>query len=132
VDVLARVRDETGVSLQVLPGEDEARYTFLAVRRWYGWSAGRLLVLDIGGGSLELAAGVDELPDISVDYAAGPNATAADGTALAQTTLVWRSVNLVCVLVVRERLAGSPLKDALLIATPQIARQGSATPAPGR
>jgi exopolyphosphatase / guanosine-5'-triphosphate,3'-diphosphate pyrophosphatase len=61
-DVLGRVRDETGVALQVLPGEDEARYTFLAVRRWYGWSAGRLLVLDIGGGSLELAAGRDEHP----------------------------------------------------------------------
>ena len=28
--------------------------TFLAVRRWFGWSAGRLLVLDIGGGSLEI------------------------------------------------------------------------------
>ena len=55
--VLERVRAETGVGLQVLPGEDEARYTFLAVRRWYGWSAGRLLVLDIGGGSLELGAG---------------------------------------------------------------------------
>jgi exopolyphosphatase/guanosine-5'-triphosphate,3'-diphosphate pyrophosphatase len=26
------------------------------VRRWFGWSAGRLLCLDIGGGSLELAA----------------------------------------------------------------------------
>jgi len=62
VDVLARVRDETGVALQVLPGEDEARYTFLAVRRWYGWSAGRLLVLDIGGGSLEIATGRDEQP----------------------------------------------------------------------
>nr|WP_239028590.1 Ppx/GppA phosphatase family protein [Pseudonocardia acidicola] len=60
--VLARVREETGVALQVLPGDDEARYTFLAVRRWYGWSAGRLLVLDIGGGSLELAAGRDEHP----------------------------------------------------------------------
>ncbi|GAA1868151.1 Ppx/GppA phosphatase family protein [Pseudonocardia ailaonensis] len=60
--VLARVRSETGVGLEVLPGDDEARYTFLAVRRWYGWSAGRLLCLDIGGGSLELAAGRDEHP----------------------------------------------------------------------
>ncbi|MGH3802342.1 MAG: Ppx/GppA phosphatase family protein, partial [Pseudonocardiaceae bacterium] len=48
--LLARVRAETGVALQVLPGEDEARFTFLAVRRWYGWSSGRLLVIDIGGG----------------------------------------------------------------------------------
>ncbi|WP_433276283.1 hypothetical protein ACQPZA_34000 [Pseudonocardia xinjiangensis] len=63
--VLAEVRHRTGVSLEVLPGEDEARYTFLAVRRWYGWSAGRLLVLDIGGGSLELAAGLDEHADVA-------------------------------------------------------------------
>jgi exopolyphosphatase/guanosine-5'-triphosphate,3'-diphosphate pyrophosphatase len=63
--VLARVHAETGVALQVLPGDDEARYTFLAVRRWFGWSAGRLLVLDIGGGSLELATGMDELPSVA-------------------------------------------------------------------
>ena len=63
-EVLARVRAETGVDLEVLPGPDEARLTFLAVRRWFGWSAGRLLVLDIGGGSLEIAAGLDEEPDV--------------------------------------------------------------------
>jgi exopolyphosphatase / guanosine-5'-triphosphate,3'-diphosphate pyrophosphatase len=61
--VLGRVRDETGVDLQVLSGADEARLTFLAVRRWFGWSSGRLLVLDIGGGSLEVAIGVTEEPD---------------------------------------------------------------------
>ena len=44
--VLERVRDDTGVDLQVLTGPDEARLTFLAVRRWLGWSAGRLIVLD--------------------------------------------------------------------------------------
>lgn len=72
-EVLDRVRAETGVDLQVLTGEDEARYTFLAVRRWYGWSAGRLLCLDIGGGSLELAVGVDEEPEeaFSVPLGAG-------------------------------------------------------------
>lgn len=62
--VLRRVRDETGVELEVLTGVDEARLTFLAVRRWFGWSAGRLLVLDIGGGSLEVALGTDEEPDV--------------------------------------------------------------------
>jgi exopolyphosphatase / guanosine-5'-triphosphate,3'-diphosphate pyrophosphatase len=69
--VLERVRKSTGVALEVLPGEDEARYTFLAVRRWYGWSAGRVLVLDIGGGSLELAAGLDEQPDVAVSVPLG-------------------------------------------------------------
>ncbi|GLZ77277.1 hypothetical protein Afil01_20840 [Actinorhabdospora filicis] len=70
-EVLARVHAETGIELQVLSGEDEARLTFLAVRRWFGWSAGKLLVLDIGGGSLEIAAGVDELPDVAVSMPLG-------------------------------------------------------------
>jgi len=71
--VLATVLERTGVELQVLPGADEARLTFLAVRRWFGWSSGRLLCLDIGGGSLELATGVDEDPDaaLSVPLGAG-------------------------------------------------------------
>jgi len=61
--VLDEVRESTGVAISVLSGEDEARLTFLAVRRWFGWSAGRLAVFDIGGGSLEIAAGADEAPD---------------------------------------------------------------------
>src|ERR687889_2832667 len=63
--VLEHVRAYTGVEIEVLPGEDEARLTFLAVRRWFGWSAGRLAVFDIGGGSLEIAGGADEEPDVA-------------------------------------------------------------------
>jgi len=62
-DVLARVEKKTGASIQVLSGENEARLTFLAARRWFGWSSGRLLVIDIGGGSLEVSAGLDEEPE---------------------------------------------------------------------
>ncbi|WP_189132450.1 Ppx/GppA phosphatase family protein [Wenjunlia tyrosinilytica] len=69
--VLARVERETDIALRVLTGEDEARLTFLAARRWFGWSAGRLLVLDIGGGSLEVACGVDEDPDAAVSLPLG-------------------------------------------------------------
>jgi exopolyphosphatase/guanosine-5'-triphosphate,3'-diphosphate pyrophosphatase len=69
--VLKRVERETGVELRVLSGGDEARLTFLAARRWYGWSAGRLLLLDIGGGSLEIACGVDEQPDAAVSLPLG-------------------------------------------------------------
>ncbi|WP_328910844.1 Ppx/GppA family phosphatase [Streptomyces sp. NBC_00234] len=69
--VLARVREETGVDLAVLSGEEEARLTFLAARRWFGWSAGKLLVLDIGGGSLEVAFGIDEEPDAAVSLPLG-------------------------------------------------------------
>ncbi|WP_409234692.1 Ppx/GppA family phosphatase [Streptomyces sp. PA5.6] len=69
--VLARVKDETGVDLRVLTGEEEARLTFLAARRWFGWSAGKLLVLDIGGGSLEIAYGMDEEPDAAASLPLG-------------------------------------------------------------
>jgi exopolyphosphatase/guanosine-5'-triphosphate,3'-diphosphate pyrophosphatase len=70
-EVLAQVRERTGVDLVVLPGEDEAALTFLAVRRWFGWSSGRLLCLDIGGGSLEIAGGRDEAPDLSLSVPLG-------------------------------------------------------------
>ncbi|GAA1712201.1 Ppx/GppA phosphatase family protein [Nonomuraea sp. AD125B] len=70
-EVLARVEDGCGVHIEVLSGRDEARLTFLAVRRWFGWSSGRLLAFDIGGGSLEIAAGVDEEPDVAVSLPLG-------------------------------------------------------------
>ncbi|MGI8881264.1 MAG: hypothetical protein ACR2KJ_12325 [Jatrophihabitans sp.] len=69
--VLDRVQHETKVELTVLTGDDEARLTFLAVRRWQGWSAGRLLCLDIGGGSLELAVGDDEDPQVALSVPLG-------------------------------------------------------------
>jgi len=69
--VLARVFEETGVELQVLSGEEESKLTFLAVRRWFGWSSGRLLVVDVGGGSLEIAAGIDEVPDVALSLPLG-------------------------------------------------------------
>ena len=70
-EVLREVRERTGIDLAVLSGDDEARLTFLAVRRWFGWSSGRLLVLDIGGGSLEVAVGSDEVPDVAVSLPLG-------------------------------------------------------------
>jgi exopolyphosphatase/guanosine-5'-triphosphate,3'-diphosphate pyrophosphatase len=69
--VLKRVGAEAGVDLTVLAGEDEARLTFLAVRRWLGWSAGNLICIDIGGGSLELGAGPDEDPAVAVSLPLG-------------------------------------------------------------
>src|SRR6478736_5783198 len=77
-DVLAAVVERTGISLDVLSGEDEARLTFLAARRWFGWSAGTLLVTDIGGGSLELAQGMDEDPDVAVSLPLGAGRVTRD------------------------------------------------------
>ena len=72
-DVLKRVEKKTGVKLNILSGEEEARLTFLAARRWHGWSAGRITNFDIGGGSLEISTGTEEMPDlaVSLDLGAG-------------------------------------------------------------
>jgi exopolyphosphatase/guanosine-5'-triphosphate,3'-diphosphate pyrophosphatase len=70
-EVLKEIRHKTGAPLEVLSGADEARLTFLAVRRWFGWSSGHLLVVDIGGGSLEIAAGLDEVPDAALSLPLG-------------------------------------------------------------
>ena len=70
-EVLARIQERTGARIRVLSGESEAKLTFLAARRWFGWSSGRLLVVDIGGGSLEIAAGQDEDPEVVMSLPLG-------------------------------------------------------------
>jgi exopolyphosphatase/guanosine-5'-triphosphate,3'-diphosphate pyrophosphatase len=75
IEVLAEIEASTGVALRVLSGEDEGRLTFLAIRRWYGWSSGNILLFDIGGGSLEIAAGTDEYPEVAVSLPLGAGRT---------------------------------------------------------
>ncbi|MBB4071696.1 Ppx/GppA family phosphatase [Leucobacter sp. OH2974_COT-288] len=70
-EVLRLVAAQTGEMPQVLSGEDEARITMLAVRRWFGWSAGEILLFDIGGGSFEIAQGADEYPDVQASLPLG-------------------------------------------------------------
>jgi exopolyphosphatase/guanosine-5'-triphosphate,3'-diphosphate pyrophosphatase len=70
-EIIADINKKHEIDLQVLNGDDEASMTFLAVRRWLGWSAGKLLVLDIGGGSLEIASGIDENPEATISLPLG-------------------------------------------------------------
>lgn len=70
-EVIARIEAALGQSLHVLDGHAEAELTYLAVRRWFGWAAGRILLLDIGGGSFELAAGVEETPEFAASVPLG-------------------------------------------------------------
>jgi len=69
--ILDQINKKFEIDLQVLSGDDEAQMTFLAVRRWLGWSSGRLLVLDIGGGSLEIAVGDDERAEATISLPLG-------------------------------------------------------------
>jgi len=69
--IIAEINQRHQIDLQILTGDEEARMTFLAARRWLGWSAGKLLVIDIGGGSLEIASGVDENPEATISLPLG-------------------------------------------------------------
>jgi exopolyphosphatase / guanosine-5'-triphosphate,3'-diphosphate pyrophosphatase len=69
--VLDRIERAAGLRPSTLSGEEEARLTYLAVRRWYGWSSGRLLLLDIGGGSMEIALGRDAHPELALSLPLG-------------------------------------------------------------
>jgi exopolyphosphatase/guanosine-5'-triphosphate,3'-diphosphate pyrophosphatase len=70
-EIISAINKDFAIDLQVLSGEEEAKLTFLAARRWFGWSSGRLLVIDIGGGSLEIAVGIDEAPEVAVSLPLG-------------------------------------------------------------
>ncbi len=54
-EFLARVYRETGLRVRVLDGAEEARLCFRSAVAHFDMGTGRSIVLDIGGGSLELA-----------------------------------------------------------------------------
>ena len=70
-EIIKNINKDFKIDLQVLSGNEEAKLTFLAARRWFGWSSGRLLVVDIGGGSLEIAVGTDESPEVATSLPLG-------------------------------------------------------------
>jgi exopolyphosphatase/guanosine-5'-triphosphate,3'-diphosphate pyrophosphatase len=60
---LRLVRSETGLKIKILRGEDEARLAFRSALAHFDLAVGRAVVMDIGGGSLELALSADGLVD---------------------------------------------------------------------
>src|SRR5436309_2487371 len=69
--ILRAINVDARLDVGFLSGEDEARLTYFAAHRWYGWSTGPLLMLDIGGGSLEIAQGRDEDPALAISLPLG-------------------------------------------------------------
>jgi exopolyphosphatase / guanosine-5'-triphosphate,3'-diphosphate pyrophosphatase len=63
-EIIARVARATGTRLRVLTGEEEARLAYVAARQWAGPTTGQLLVLDIGGGTVEIASGTGDQPRV--------------------------------------------------------------------
>lgn len=70
-EIIDLIEAESGIRPQHLSGEEEAQLTYFAAHRWYGWSAGRLLLTDIGGGSMELVLGRDVEPELAVSLPLG-------------------------------------------------------------
>ncbi|MBN2801247.1 MAG: Ppx/GppA family phosphatase [Deltaproteobacteria bacterium] len=54
---LARVEAATGVAIEVIPGEEEARLSYMAVRSGLPLTAQKVIVFDVGGGSTEFIYG---------------------------------------------------------------------------
>lgn len=55
--IVATIRDRTGVTVEVIPGEEEGRLAYLAVRAALGVTEGSLVVFDTGGGSSQFTFG---------------------------------------------------------------------------
>jgi exopolyphosphatase/guanosine-5'-triphosphate,3'-diphosphate pyrophosphatase len=56
-DFVRVVRDETGIELTVIRGEQEARLIYLGARAALNLAGKKALIIDIGGGSVELIVG---------------------------------------------------------------------------
>jgi exopolyphosphatase/guanosine-5'-triphosphate,3'-diphosphate pyrophosphatase len=59
IEVVALVRAETGIALEVISGDTEARLAFRGVTEGLGLLAGEVICIDVGGGSTELVLGRD-------------------------------------------------------------------------
>jgi len=60
---IARVRERCGITIEVLPGEEEGRLAYLAVKAGLGLADGRLVVFDTGGGSTQFTFGRGDAVD---------------------------------------------------------------------
>jgi exopolyphosphatase / guanosine-5'-triphosphate,3'-diphosphate pyrophosphatase len=54
---LKRVETECGLKITVIPGEEEARLSYLAVKSGLGLKEGNVAIFDVGGGSTEFIFG---------------------------------------------------------------------------
>ena len=70
--VIAAIADRTGVTVEVIPGEEESRLAYLAVKAGLGLAEGALVVFDTGGGSTQFTFGQGSRVDerFSVDVGA--------------------------------------------------------------
>ena len=112
--VVAAIRSRTGISIEVIPGEEEGRLAYLAVKEGLGLPGGSLVVFDTGGGSTQFTFGqgarVDER--FSLDVGAVRYAERF-GLAGAVSSSVLREA-LAAIAADLSRIDGRPSPDALV------------------
>ena len=70
-DFIAAVHDTTGLSVRILNGDEEALLAYRSALAHFDLAKGRAVVMDIGGGSLELALSSDGLLDGLMSFPMG-------------------------------------------------------------
>jgi exopolyphosphatase / guanosine-5'-triphosphate,3'-diphosphate pyrophosphatase len=63
-DFIQRVEDEVGLRVKVIPGREEARLIYLGVRNAVDLRGEATVILDAGGGSVELVLSEDDKPTV--------------------------------------------------------------------
>jgi len=113
-DVLAAIEKRTGVHIEVISGEDEARLAYLAARSSLDLASGSLVVFDTGGGSSQFTFGrdndVDERFSVDVGAVRYTERFGLDGPASAD---VLRDA-LAAISADLSRLDGRPSPDGLV------------------
>jgi exopolyphosphatase/guanosine-5'-triphosphate,3'-diphosphate pyrophosphatase len=113
-EVVAAVRARSGLSLEVISGDDEARLAYLAAARGVGLGDGPVVVFDTGGGSSQFTFGHGSVVDerFSVDVGAA-RFTERFGLADAVSAEVVADVRT-AVAADLARLHGRPRPDAVV------------------
>ncbi len=70
-EFITAVHDTTGLHVRVLDGDEEALLSYRSAVAHFDLGAGRAVVMDIGGGSLELAFSADGLLDALMSFPLG-------------------------------------------------------------
>ena len=113
-DVLAAIEQRTGVGVEVISGEDEARLAYLAARSSLDLASGSLVVFDTGGGSSQFTFGrgndVDERFSVDVGAVRYTERFGLDGPVSAD---VLRDA-LAAISADLSRLDGRPSPDGLV------------------
>jgi len=112
--VIEAIRARTGVSVEVVSGEEEGRLAYLAVQAGLGLGEGSIVVFDTGGGSSQFTfgRGADVAERFSVDVGA-VRYTERFGLAGAVTEETLRAA-LAAISADLARIDGRPAPDALV------------------